>query len=81
MFALYAHANYKIVGICARVFFKPSNSAYFLADFPLVPFVQNLEKFAISVSLPNLSLLDTADTFGDAVCAKKFSDVCTLRTY
>ena len=60
------------------VFFKPFKLAYFLAKFALVPPLQNLRKWAIWVSLRNLSELGFAGTFGAAVCAEKLPDDCAL---
>ena len=61
------------------VFSKPLDLAYFLYDFALVHPLHNLRKCAIYVSLPNLPWLGLAGTFGCAVCAKRFSEDCTLR--
>ena len=41
--------------ICAGVFFNPLLTAYFFGDFPLVPPMQNLRKWAILALLQNLA--------------------------
>ena len=68
-------------GIRAEVIFGPPKSTYFLGSFPLVPPLDNLRKWPILVTLLNWPKLDTAGTFGAAVCAKMFSDDCALRAY
>ena len=65
--------------ICAEVIYKPGNSAYFFSHFPLVPPMKNLRKWPILVSLPNLSELGFAGTFGGAISAKRFSDDRLMR--
>ena len=67
--------------ICAEVIFGPPKSTYFLGSFPLVPPLDNLRKWPILVTLLNWPKLDTAGTFGAAVCAKMFSDDCALSAY
>ena len=43
--------------------------------------MDNLRKWPILVTLLNWTKLDTAGTFGAAVCAKMFSDDCALSAY
>ena len=43
--------------------------------------MDNLRKWPIWVTLLNWPKLDTAGTFGAAVCAKMFSDDCALNAY
>ena len=43
--------------------------------------MKNLRKWPILVTVLNWPKLDTADTFGAAVCAKMFSDDCALSAY
>ena len=68
-------------GIRAKVIFGSPKSIYFLGSFPLVPPLENLRKWPILVTLLNWPKLDTAGTFGAAVCAKMFSDDCDLSAY
>ena len=50
-------------------------------QFSLVPPLDNLRKWPILVTLLNWWKLDTAGTFGAAVCAKMFFDDCALGAY
>ena len=43
--------------------------------------MKNFKKWPILVSLPNWPYLGVASTFGVAVCARIFSDDCTLSAY
>ena len=43
--------------------------------------MDNLRKWPILVTLLNWPKVDTAGTFGAAVCAKMFSDDCALSAY
>ena len=65
----------------AKVILEPFKSAYFFYNFPLVSPFQNLQKCAILGSFPNPSELDSAGSFGGAVCAKIFSDDYILSAY
>ena len=67
--------------IRAKVIFGPPKSTNFLGSFPLVPPLDNLSKWPILVTLLNWPKLDTASTFGAAVCAKMFSEDCALSAY
>ena len=64
-----------------RAVFKPLKSACFSGQFPLVPSLENLRKWAILVSLRPLSYLRLAGTSGVAVCAKMLSGVWALSAY
>ena len=64
-----------------RAVFKPLTSAYFSGQFPLVPPLKNLRKWAIWVSLRHLSYLGFAGTYAVAVCGKMLSGVWALSAY
>ena len=64
-----------------RAVFKPLKSACFSGQFPLVPSLENLRKWAIWVSLRPLSYLRLAGTYGVAVCANMLSGVWALSAY
>ena len=67
--------------VCAKMFSDDCALSAYWADFPLVPPLDNLRKWPILVTLLNWPKLDTAGTFGAAVCAKMFSDDCALSAY
>ena len=64
-----------------RAVLKPLKSACFSGQFPLVPPLENLRKWAIWVSLRHLSYLAFAGTYGVAVCGKILSGVRALSAY
>ena len=64
-----------------RAVLKPLKSACFSGQFPLVPPLENLRKWAIWVSLRHLSYLGFAGTYGVAVCGEMFSGVWALSAY
>ena len=61
-----------------RAVFKPLKSACFSGQFPLVPPLENLRKWAIWVSLRHLSYFGFPGTYGVAVCGKMLSAVWAL---
>ena len=64
-----------------RAVLKPLKSACFSGQFPLVPPLENLRKWAIWVSLRHLSYLGFAGTYGVAVCGEMLSGVWALSAY
>ena len=64
-----------------RAVIKPLKSACFTGQFPLVPPLENLRKWAIWVSLRHLSELGFTGTYGVAVFSKMWSDVWALSAY
>ena len=64
-----------------RAVLKPLKSACFSGQFPLVPPLENLRKWAIWVSLRHLSYIGFAGTYGVAVCGKMLSNIWSLSAY
>ena len=64
-----------------RAVLKPLKSACFSGQFPLVPPLKNLRKWAIWVSLQHFPYLGFAGTYGVAVSGRMFSDVWALSAY
>ena len=64
-----------------RAVFKPLKSAFFSGQFPLVPPLENLRKWAIWVSLRHCSYLGFAGTYGVAVCGGMLSSFWALSAY